>query len=241
MHSSNSDSRMDILRKKPAALHVQRHARGALWLRQQLDRSRHSPMECIAPAARSAFVRGDATRVSTTRRSRRRDAAMPPRPSTCTNGFHEHAAWHGHADEPDALRRRVGDSDRKSRSINGPDQTDHGAANQAHRRQRSFSQRVQVLPYELRRSDRLPTPSSTRISPCRSATSRVFVGSEVASNSRPPASASGFCTPPSGTLSGRLAISAMEGDATITGDTMLFGPTSSLGSGNRSWARTTTR
>ena len=39
------------------------------------------------------------------------------------------------------------------------------------------------------------------------------------------ASVSGFCTPPTGPVSARLAVSAIEGDARITDDQMLFGPT----------------
>src|SRR5262245_22444021 len=53
----------------------------------------------------------------------------------------------------------------------------------------------------------------------------LFIGSEVAGNS--PAQVSGFCTPDTNAaLSGRLAVAALEGDASITGDTMRFGPTS---------------
>ena len=51
----------------------------------------------------------------------------------------------------------------------------------------------------------------------------VFVGAEVAGSA--PASASGFCTAPAGARSGRLMVSALEGDSGITGDQMLFGPT----------------
>ena len=54
----------------------------------------------------------------------------------------------------------------------------------------------------------------------------IFVGAEQAGAA--PAAVSGFCTPVSGPVNGRLLISAIEGDATITGDTMLFGPTSNL-------------
>src|SRR5262249_57029836 len=58
----------------------------------------------------------------------------------------------------------------------------------------------------------------------------LFVGSELSGAA--PASTSGFCTPPgTGKLSGRLAVSAMEGDANKNNDTMLFGPTSSLTTG----------
>jgi large repetitive protein len=59
----------------------------------------------------------------------------------------------------------------------------------------------------------------------------VFVGSELSGAAA--AATSGFCTPPSGTLSGRLAVSAMEGDANKNGDTMLFGPTATLGTTNQ--------
>jgi large repetitive protein len=58
----------------------------------------------------------------------------------------------------------------------------------------------------------------------------LFAGSELSGAA--PASTSGFCTPPSGKLSGRLAVSAMEGDANKSGDTMLFGPTATLGTTN---------
>ena len=51
----------------------------------------------------------------------------------------------------------------------------------------------------------------------------VFVGAEVAGSAA--ASASGFCTAPAGARSGRLLVSALEGDSGITGDQMLFGPT----------------
>ncbi|MFC4778866.1 tandem-95 repeat protein [Paenibacillus sp. GCM10023252] len=56
----------------------------------------------------------------------------------------------------------------------------------------------------------------------------VFVGNEVVNSttSTSTATVSGFATPPSGTLKGRLMVSAQEGDATITGDQMQFGPTS---------------
>ena len=58
----------------------------------------------------------------------------------------------------------------------------------------------------------------------------VFTGLQQAGAAA--ASVSGFCTPPSGTLNGRLAVSALEGDSAITGDTMRFGPTAALGAGN---------
>lgn len=51
----------------------------------------------------------------------------------------------------------------------------------------------------------------------------VFVGAEVAGSAA--ASASGFCTAPAGARSGQLMVSALEGDSGITGDQMLFGPT----------------
>ena len=46
------------------------------------------------------------------------------------------------------------------------------------------------------------------------------------------AAISGFCTPPSGPVSGRLAVSAMEGDAGKNGDLMLFGRKANLNTGN---------
>ena len=55
----------------------------------------------------------------------------------------------------------------------------------------------------------------------------LFLGLEQSGGEA--AAVSGFCTPPSGPLSGRLAVSAMEGDARITGDKMLFGPTRPAG------------
>jgi uncharacterized repeat protein (TIGR01451 family) len=45
---------------------------------------------------------------------------------------------------------------------------------------------------------------------------------------QPAVQVSGFCTPLTGTLSGRLLVSATEGDANQTGDEMLFGATSPL-------------
>lgn len=54
----------------------------------------------------------------------------------------------------------------------------------------------------------------------------VFVGAEVAGSAA--ASASGFCTPPTGPRSGRMLVSALEGDSGITGDQMLFGPTATI-------------
>jgi large repetitive protein len=51
----------------------------------------------------------------------------------------------------------------------------------------------------------------------------IFVGAEVAGSAA--ATVSGFCTAPTGPRSGRLLVSAMEGDSSITGDQMQFGPT----------------
>ena len=57
----------------------------------------------------------------------------------------------------------------------------------------------------------------------------VFVGCEQASyTTNSPAEVTGFCAPPVGSLSGRLFISAAEGDANKAGDHMLFGPTTPL-------------
>ena len=50
----------------------------------------------------------------------------------------------------------------------------------------------------------------------------IFVGAEQAGAAA--AAVSGFCTPISGPMNGRLLVSAIEGDAGITNDTMLFGP-----------------
>ncbi len=55
----------------------------------------------------------------------------------------------------------------------------------------------------------------------------------IAPQGADPAEVSGFCTPPSGPVSGRLAVSVIEGDASLTGDAMRFGPTASLTSANR--------
>ena len=55
----------------------------------------------------------------------------------------------------------------------------------------------------------------------------IFVGAEQ-SGTGAAASVSGFCTPLSGPVNGRLLVSAVEGDSSGTGDTMLFGPTSPL-------------
>ena len=54
----------------------------------------------------------------------------------------------------------------------------------------------------------------------------IFVGNEPSGAAA--ASISGFCTPVSGPVNGRLMVSAVEGDSSGTGDTMLFGPTSIL-------------
>ncbi len=51
----------------------------------------------------------------------------------------------------------------------------------------------------------------------------LFVGAEVAGSAA--ASVSGFCTAPTGPRSGRLMVSALEGDSGIAGDQMVFGPT----------------
>ncbi len=51
----------------------------------------------------------------------------------------------------------------------------------------------------------------------------IFVGAEVAGSAA--VSVSGFCTAPTGPRSGRLLVSALEGDSGITGDQMLFGTT----------------
>jgi large repetitive protein len=47
------------------------------------------------------------------------------------------------------------------------------------------------------------------------------------------AQAAGFCTPSSGPINGRLAVTAMEGDAGMSGDQMRFGQTASLNIGDR--------
>ncbi len=51
----------------------------------------------------------------------------------------------------------------------------------------------------------------------------VFVGAELSGSAA--ASVSGFCTAPTGLRSGRLMVSALEGDSAVTGDQMKFGPT----------------
>jgi uncharacterized repeat protein (TIGR01451 family) len=54
----------------------------------------------------------------------------------------------------------------------------------------------------------------------------IFVGSELTNtSSSSPATVSGFCTPNSATQSGRLLVSALEGDTSGSGDRMKFGPT----------------
>ncbi|MET0208941.1 MAG: hypothetical protein ABW220_07845, partial [Burkholderiaceae bacterium] len=54
----------------------------------------------------------------------------------------------------------------------------------------------------------------------------VFVGAEIASSTQStPAPIAGFCTPPTGPRSGRLMVSAAEGDTNLTGDQMTFGAT----------------
>lgn len=54
----------------------------------------------------------------------------------------------------------------------------------------------------------------------------IFTGAEQSGAA--PAQASGFCTPPTGQLAGRLAVSAIEGDASGVGDSMRFGATAPL-------------
>jgi large repetitive protein len=49
----------------------------------------------------------------------------------------------------------------------------------------------------------------------------LFVGAELGGD--PAATVTGFCTPPTGPRSGRLLVSAMEGDSSIAGDQMQFG------------------
>ncbi|MCA1053051.1 tandem-95 repeat protein, partial [Priestia aryabhattai] len=55
----------------------------------------------------------------------------------------------------------------------------------------------------------------------------VFVGAELTSSSTGSSTAAvtGFGTPTSGTVSGRLLVSAIEGDSAIVGDQLQFGPT----------------
>jgi len=64
--------------------------------------------------------------------------------------------------------------------------------------------------------------------PARSLT--LFVGEQVTNsatttNRQNQVTISGFCTPPNGQLSGRLLVSATEGDSNRVGDQMQFGPT----------------
>ncbi len=62
----------------------------------------------------------------------------------------------------------------------------------------------------------------------------IFVGAEGSGTvGSAPAQVSGFCTPASGPVNGRVLITALEGDANNTpGDTFRFGPTMPLGAGN---------
>lgn len=56
----------------------------------------------------------------------------------------------------------------------------------------------------------------------------VWVGAEYTPAGGPtpaPSTVNGFCTPPAGPVAARLLVSAIEGDANITGDQMLFGLT----------------
>src|SRR5262245_21433492 len=59
----------------------------------------------------------------------------------------------------------------------------------------------------------------------------IFIGAEQSGAA--PAQASGFCTPPTGRLAGRLAVSAIEGDASGVGDSMRFGSTAVLPEASR--------
>ena len=59
----------------------------------------------------------------------------------------------------------------------------------------------------------------------------LFVGAEQSGAAA--ATVSGFCTPVAGLVNGRLLVSAIEGDASVVGDTMLFGPSTPLGTANR--------
>src|SRR5262245_5686293 len=61
----------------------------------------------------------------------------------------------------------------------------------------------------------------------------LFLGFERGTTATQAAAVSGFCTPPSGILAGRLAVSAIEGDATYTGDQIRFGPTPTLTAANK--------
>src|SRR5205085_889070 len=54
----------------------------------------------------------------------------------------------------------------------------------------------------------------------------VFVGgSFVDENTQEDYSVDGFCAPPSGTINGRIVVSAIEGDANLTGDVLEIAPT----------------
>lgn len=54
----------------------------------------------------------------------------------------------------------------------------------------------------------------------------VFVGGELTNSSvQTVSTVSGFCTPQAGAISARLLVSVIEGDSVLTGDQMLFGPT----------------
>jgi len=59
----------------------------------------------------------------------------------------------------------------------------------------------------------------------------IFVGAEIGGAAA--AGVTGFCTPSSGTLNGRVLVTAIEGDASRTGDTFLFGSTTTLTNANR--------
>src|SRR4051812_15831889 len=68
--------------------------------------------------------------------------------------------------------------------------------------------------------------------PARSLT--LFVGEEVTNaQTQPAVNIDGFCTPTNGALSGRLLVSATEGDANRTGDEMRFGAALPLPPANR--------
>jgi len=60
----------------------------------------------------------------------------------------------------------------------------------------------------------------------RSRNLSLFVGAELTSGTgSTTATVSGFGTPVTGTVNGRLLVSSIEGDSVITGDQLLFGPT----------------
>src|SRR4051812_19854868 len=59
----------------------------------------------------------------------------------------------------------------------------------------------------------------------------LMLGLEAAGGAT--ASASGFCAPSRGRVAGRLAVTAMEGDAGMTGDQMLFGDSAPLTKGDQ--------